>query len=335
MATYGNECVTFNDYIKTRNPDGSIARMINVIQQTNPVLQDIKWMAGNLPTGNQTTQVTGLPNVYLRRINRGVPASKGSTKQITDTCCNIEGRSQIDLALLKIQKDPQSFTKNQDDLFLQAMGQKVASMIFYGDSTKNMDEFNGLAARYAKMSDEKYSYGNQIVSAGGTGTGKLSSAWLIGWGENSAVGIYPENGKAGMDTNDLGITNCFDPDGNQYLGHVSIFNWTPGLAVVNPRMCACVRNIDTSAFADMTSEEKRTVLDKIIEAKNKIMNLNLAHMVWYVPEKVYTFLDQYLIDKNNVHVTKQTLADSTEVLRLGGIEVKKEDALLDTEDAVL
>lgn len=68
--------LTLNDLRKRQAPDGSIDVVIETLVQSNPILEDVRWAEGNLPTGNQTTQRNGLPEVHLRQINRGVPGRK-------------------------------------------------------------------------------------------------------------------------------------------------------------------------------------------------------------------------------------------------------------------
>ena len=49
------------DIIKKMDPDGSIAPVAELSNQTNDVVQDVLWKEGNLPTGHQVTVRTGLP----------------------------------------------------------------------------------------------------------------------------------------------------------------------------------------------------------------------------------------------------------------------------------
>ena len=97
----GDLSLTFNDIRKRQNVDGNIDNIIELVQRADPIMDQIKWIQGNLPTGNRTTQRTSLPRGEIRRINRGVGNSKSTTRQITDTCAMIEGHSQIDKKLLK------------------------------------------------------------------------------------------------------------------------------------------------------------------------------------------------------------------------------------------
>lgn len=91
-----------------------------------------------------------MPEVHLRQINRGVPVGKSSTKQVTDTCCLMEDRSEVDVELVSLAPDKEAFRASEDMAHVEAMGQAVARYMFYGNSEKNLDEFNGLGIRYNK-----------------------------------------------------------------------------------------------------------------------------------------------------------------------------------------
>ena len=101
MSTVGNLALTMTDFRKRMTPDGQLDYIIECLAESNPILEDMKWMEGNLPTGIQTTQRTSIPTPSVRVINRGVAASKSTTEQITDTCMMLEDRSQIDVKLLQ------------------------------------------------------------------------------------------------------------------------------------------------------------------------------------------------------------------------------------------
>lgn len=337
MATVGNIALTFNDLVKRQAPDGTIQPIIETLAQCNPILNDIKWAEGNLPTGNQTTQRNGLPDIYLRQINRGVPASKSSTKQVVDTCCLLESRSTVDVEMIALAPNKEAFRNSEDMAFVEAMGETVAHHMFYGDSTKNLDEFNGFGVRYNKYGGQKHDASYQVINAGGTGKGKLSSAYLVGWGDRSVMGIYPKYGYAGLKRKDLGEVDAFDANGNPYRALSTLFNWKPGLAVKDPEMVAAVRNIDLGKLAQegATPEQKRAVVESMIRAQGRMRNLNNGVSAkWYVSPEMYTFLTLYYNDKNNAYITRRELMDGVVKIAVNGILVEKEDALADTEDAI-
>lgn len=338
MATVGSLALTFNDLRKRQAPDFTIDRMIECLMQENPIMEDIPWMAGNLPTGNQTTQRTALPEVHLRQINKGVPYGKSATKQVTDTCCLLEAHSFVDEELLGIQEDKVAFRASEDDAFVEAMSEKVAHYLFYGDSDENMDEFNGLAKRYSNYGGEKNSFAYQVINAGGTKDGALSSAYLVGWGGRSVCGIYPKFGYAGLFRRDEGRVQSRDKDGNTFWGYETTFKWKPGLAVLDPRMIAAVRNIDVGALnaSSATAADRKAAVENMIKAQNRMRKLQGAglKLVWYVSDEMYTFLSLYFNDKNNAYITRQEIADGMPAIHVNGILVKKEDALTETEGVI-
>lgn len=117
---------TLSDLQKTLNPDGSIARVMEVLNESNPMMQDIPWEEGDLPIGNKTVIRTGLPTPSIRRINRGTAATKGSTRQIIDVCMNLEDRSCIDVELLAGKPNPEAYRMAEDDAHVEGMAQYVA-----------------------------------------------------------------------------------------------------------------------------------------------------------------------------------------------------------------
>ena len=54
MTTNGELAITLNDWRKRLAPDGNMDEIIEVLAASNPILQDMPFMEGNLPTGNVT-----------------------------------------------------------------------------------------------------------------------------------------------------------------------------------------------------------------------------------------------------------------------------------------
>ena len=331
MATVGNLAVTLNDWRLRTAPDGTIDYIVETLAQSNPILQHMLWMEGNLPTGNQTTQRTSIPTPTLRRINRGADNVKSTTRQITDTCSMLEARSEIDIELLALQPDKEAFRRSEDSAIMEGFAQTMAKYTIYGDSDGNPDEFNGLAVRYNTLTGTKGDAGYQVISAGTGGTNTNTSAWLVGWGERTVAGIYPKNTQAGLKMRDLGEQTVEDADGKKFQAVSTLFNWKAGLAVRDLRQISSVRNIDVSTLKGMTSTNKVAMIENFIYAKNRVRNLDAGKFQWYLSDSMYTFLETYLIDKNNVHVTRQELMGKPPQIYLSGIPVFKLDAISETE----
>lgn len=336
MATVGSLALTFSDYRRRMAPDGSLDYIIECLAQSNPLLEDIKWMEGNLPTGIQTTQRTKLPKPSVRVINRGVKATKSETKQIVDTCMMYEDRSCVDVKLLGLQNNKEAFRQSEDAAHVEGMGQEVAKTTIYGNIATNPDEFNGIAIRYNTFNGDKGTAGYQTISAGTAGKDTNTSSFLIGWGEHATAGIYPKNTTAGLKMTDLGEGDAFDVNNYRYRALQTLFEWNCGLTVRDIRSNAAVRNINVTGLSALTDANKRDLIETFITAKNRIRNLNqvATNYFWYVSDTVYNFVECYLTNKNNVHVTRQELMGKMPQLYLSGIPVKKLDCLEENETAI-
>jgi len=130
MATIGPATLTLMDWAKRVDPDGKIAEIVNLLSQTNEILDDMLWMEGNLPTGHKTTIRTGLPQAYWRLINQGVPRGKSTTAQITETCGMLETYSDIDVDLVALAGNDRAFRLSEELAFLEGMNQQMAHTIY-------------------------------------------------------------------------------------------------------------------------------------------------------------------------------------------------------------
>jgi len=61
MATIGAVALTYSDWAKRLDDGYRVAMIIELLSQTNEILDDMLVMEGNLPTGHKTTVRTGLP----------------------------------------------------------------------------------------------------------------------------------------------------------------------------------------------------------------------------------------------------------------------------------
>ncbi|MEA4835179.1 MAG: hypothetical protein VB133_08595 [Anaeromusa sp.] len=336
MATVGNYSLTLADWRARLNPQGIVDQVIETMNETNPILQDMKWAEGNLPTGNMTTQRTALPTVYKRSLNRGVPDSKSRVKQIVDTCTLFEAHSKVDTKLMKLMADPERFRASEDLSFVESFNQSLADNLFYGDSSTDEDTFNGLHVRYNTLTGAKGTVGYQVVSAGGAGSDN-TSAWFAAWGDTTVHGIFPKGSQAGLLVEPKGEMMVQDEDGNDFFAYVTKFEWNPGLAVRDLRSIARVANIDVSDLFDAstTADEKKALFEKFILAKNRIRNLNgRVTPAWYVSDTMYSFFESFLSDKNNVYITRQELMGKMPELYLAGYPVRKCDAISEAEATI-
>ena len=129
MATLGGSVLTLSDWAKKLDPDGKTAKTVEILSQTNEILDDMLFKEGNLPTGEQTTIRTGLPSVYYRLMNQGVPSSKSTTAQVTENAASLEARAEVDQAVAELNGDVNAFRMSENMSFLEAMNQKMAQTL--------------------------------------------------------------------------------------------------------------------------------------------------------------------------------------------------------------
>ena len=250
MSLIGTTAVTLADIAKRTDPNGKIDAIVELLSQTNEILEDMPFVEGNLPTGHKTIIRTGLPTAAWRLLNYGVPQSKSKTQAVTDTCGMLEAYAEIDKSLADLNGNAASFRLSEDRAFLEAMNQEMAATLFYGDTAKNPERFLGLSARYSTLDKARSATAENIIDAGGTVANKLTSIWLICWGDQTAHGIYPKGSKAGFEHNDKGQVTLFDPSNNKYEGYRTHYKWDIGLTLRDWRYVVRVANIDLAAITD-------------------------------------------------------------------------------------
>ena len=90
MAVLSTQNPTLLDLAKRTDPNGQIATIVEILNETNEVLQDMSWVEGNLPTGNRTTIRSGIPDPTWRKLYGGVQPTKGTSAQVTDNTGMLE-----------------------------------------------------------------------------------------------------------------------------------------------------------------------------------------------------------------------------------------------------
>ena len=178
MSAVGTSVLTLVDWAKRLDPNGKTAAIAEMLAQSNDILDDMSFVEGNLPTGHRSVIRTGLPTVYWRLINQGIPPSKSTTAQVDESTGMLEAYSEVDKDLAMLNGNTASFRLSESQAFIEAMNQEMAQTIFYGNSSTAPEEFNGLAVRYSSLSAVN---GQNIINGGGSGSDN-SSIWLVAWG---------------------------------------------------------------------------------------------------------------------------------------------------------
>jgi hypothetical protein len=330
--TLSVDALTLADWAKRLDPDGKVPTIVELLSQTNEILDDMLWREGNLPTGHRTTIRTGLPAVYWRMLNQGVPGSKSTTAQIDEQSGMLEAWSEVDKDLVLLNGNAPAFRLSEAKAFLEAMNQEMASTLFYGNGGLSPEEFTGLAPRYSAISGAANA--DNIVDAGGTGSDN-TSIYLVAWGEETVTGIFPKGSKAGLIHEDFGevtVEMAAGIAGARLRAYQERYQWKAGLVVKDWRYVVRICNIDTSDLAGGSPPD----LVGAMEQADEIIPNSLGRRVFYVNRRVSRYLRRQarLAVSAGGGLTFENFAGK-KVLTFGGVPIRKVDALLNTEARVV
>ena len=251
MAIIGNK-FTLIDAAKRVDPDGTYAKIAEVLQQSNPILDDMPFFPSNAPRGNRVTFRTGLPTVQWSALNKGIQPSKSQVSSHEDTIGTLEGRSEVDRRHKGLSMSPANyaaFRYDEDQTFLESMSQEMAKILIAGDETTQPAAFTGFLPRLSNSADALYgkSVTKALSSTHAVDTASqpvyYESILIVDWGERYCHGIYPYNTPAGLSKEDHPNEKVVDSAGGVYYADVSTFNWSMGLTIKNPKHIHAIRNI--------------------------------------------------------------------------------------------
>lgn len=333
------------DIAKAQDPDGKIATVVELLHQTNPVLQDVGFIEGNLPTGHQHSIRTGLPTAFWGKAYKGIPVSKSSRATVTDTTGYLQARSEVDKKLANLNGNSAEFRLSEAQAFIEAMNQEMVSTFFYGNTDEYPERFMGLAPRYNDLTTALSK--RNIIDAGGTGSTN-TSMWLLVHGANTIHGIYPKGSTAGLQHQDLGEIDAFDADNNRYRALAEIYQWDMGLTVRDWRYVVRIANIESTDLSNAGLSSGGTqaltaatnLVRLVIKAIRLIPHQGMGKAVLYANRDVVTALSYLALEKSSPNValyqpaTEQFGALNSE-LRVFGVPVRQVDALLNTEARVV
>ena len=328
MAAIGNTALTYTDWAKRYN-DGRISVIVELLSQTNEILDDMRWVEGNLPTGHRTSVRTGLPQGTWRQLNYGVQPTKSTTTQITDACGMLETYSEIDKALADLNGNSAEFRLSEDKAFLEGLSQQLAQTLFYGNTAATPEKFMGLAPRFNTASGTA-AISQNVIDAGGTGADN-TSIWLVVWGDLTVHGIFPKGSKAGLQMRDLGEQTLTDINGNRFQGYRTHYKWDAGLTVRDWRYAVRIANIDVSDLSAVTPPDLTKFM---IRATHKVPSLKTGQPVFYMNRTGRQWLDIQAANKDNV-MLKISEFEGRPVREFLGIPIRTCDQILNNEPRVI
>ena len=338
MATLSNNSLTLADWAKRVDPDGRVPIVAELLSQSNEILEDCVFKEGNLPTGERVVIRTGLPTVYWRALNQGIPNSKSTTAQVDEACGILEARSEIDKDLAMLNGNTAQFRLSEDTAFLEAMNQTQATTLFYGNPGVDPKQFLGLAARY---SDSTAANGQNILKAGGSGSDN-TSVYLVVWGDNTVYCPFPKGSKAGLVHEDLGEQTVYNSDGTRMQALATRYQWKNGLVVKDWRYVVRIANIDVSDLMAQTGTQAASAATAIIKlmarSLYRIPNMAMGRAAFYMNRTVHSGMAIAALDKSQyvlkINEGLSQFGMPYSWLSFLGVPLRCVDSLLNTEAAI-
>lgn len=333
MAIIGNTALTLVDWARRQDPDGKIAKIAELLNLTNEVLDDMLWVEGNLPTGHRTTIRTGLPSATWRLLNYGVVPSKATTTQVTDACGMLEAYSEIDKSLADLNGNTAEFRLSEDKAFIEAMNQQFCTTLFYGNSTTTPASFTGLSARYPTVNPATALNAQNVFDGGGTASTN-TSIWLVVWDENTVSGIFPKGGFGGLKHEDLGEQTLYDYNVNKLQGYRTHYKWDCGLTLRDWRYVVRIANIDVTLLTK-NAASGTDLIDQMTAALERVQSLKMGRPVFYCSRLIKSFLRRQIANKVLQSTLQMDTVSGKHVMTFGDVPVRRVDAILNTEARVV
>jgi hypothetical protein len=323
-----------------------VASIIELLSQTNEILEDMMVVEGNLPTGHKTTVRTGIPQATWRLLNQGVPNAKSTTAQIVDTVGNLETYAVIDKDIADLNGNTAEFRLSEVKAFLEGMSQQVASTLIYGNQFINPERFTGLAPRYSTVTTANSQTANNVLDAGGTASTN-TSIWVMVWGSDTWHATFPKGKITGLQHRDMGEWPVQDASGNTYQAYRDHFKWEIGLVMRDWRYGVRISNVD---ITQLTGVNAANLINLLVRALYRMptaptsattvqtsdtpeVRANMGRTVIYCNRVIRTYLDLQAMNKTNVLLRIEEF-DGKPITTFRGIPVRTCDAILNNEARV-
>jgi len=340
MAIKGNRFVTLAEVAKSK--DKQIGKVAEVLVQYNAMLNDIPYQEMNDGTIHREDIRSSLPEVYYRKANQPIPASKSQIEERTFTATEFTSKSQIDRDVAdRGGKDRIAYNRwVQATGHLQSHALEHAALVLYGSPAQSNRKTAGFFDIYSTLATSEET-SKQIIDAGGTGTDN-TSILKVHWGERSIFGVYPKGTQAGLRRIDHSAGGKtvkipgYDENGQlgDFWGYEEEFMTTHGLVVKDFRQAVRIANIDVSNL--ITGTGAADLIDLMISADYKIDSQENGMGVWYVNRTIEASLHKQALTKvgQGAGLTFDNY-QGKRVLMFLGSPVRRMDALLTSEARVV
>jgi len=326
------------DVLTRTGADGRISQIIEVAENSNPILQDAVFTQCNDGTTHQQTIRTGIPKPVERQFNEYVPSMKSETAVIRDVPVQFEAFPFVDKALADIRGNAAAWRASEQVAVSMGFAEAISENVIYGSKNAG-STFVGVEQRF---SDPSVPSGRNLIDGGGVGTDN-TSIYAITWGPRGAQMIFPEGSAAGYQHNDLGEQRRQDGDKSMMV-YEDHNKWDTALTIGDWRSCGRLANIDVSALRKDASSGA-DLIDLLIDLEESLDTsaavgidmtsgeLVKGKTVFYGGRTIAKFLRKQAVNKANNTIRYEEVM-GRRVIMWGDHEFKRLDCISDAEAAV-
>ena len=334
MATLATMYPTLLDIIKKQDPDGTPARVIELLSKVNPILDDLPMIQGNLDTGYRVVLRTALPALTWRRLNQGVPFTKSHVDQVVETCGQLQIQNAIDDDIDEVTANKAAFRMDEDDAAIQGMNIEMVNALIYYSPALYPDRLQGLTPRFNIIATGGLA-GGQIINADtSASSADQTSIWLVGFGPRTVHGTFPKNSTGGVQKIDLGRHMVLDSGGvNMYAVWITKVRWSMGLVVADYRYVVRIANIDTTRWRNDISQGA-DLPDCMSAARALLWEENTVMARYMMNRPTYGMLNRQLNKKGTVNLLEYIDSGRGRIPTFYGIPIRVNDGILSNESVV-
>ena len=308
-----------SDAYRRLDKDGKLLDYVNYLAENNQFKDHIPWVECNDYNGHKISMITDLPKTYWKRDNLGVPATHGDGAVVRETIGKIAARTFVFLDVLKNLDQASAradVLRMENQLKMDQLNNDMVKAFFKASVKNDPASFDGFEARYNSMDPKISPTATQVIDCGGKGD-NLTSMWIVGWGLNTAFGLYPQNRPMGIQIEARGEVRVIDPYGNPIYGDETQYEWAFGLGIKDRRSVVRLANIDPKMLesgqgigaADLKASKSNNILTLLHHGLAKLPNASNMKVCIYANRDVLVGLQTLAIRMNSTIVTADNLKD--------------------------
>ena len=148
MSTLAATHPTLMDLKSRLDASGNVIPVIEMLSQTNEIIEDAVFLEANELTGHTTSVRTGIPEPTWRKLYGGVQPSKTTSVKVREGLGMLENYAEVDKSLADLNNNSAAWRLSEEQGIIEGFGQKLARYMIYGNEATEPEGFTGLAPRF-------------------------------------------------------------------------------------------------------------------------------------------------------------------------------------------